>query len=504
MFEPAEEKARCCSAQSCFRAKNFKAKNSKTKTWVVLGGLLCGVSCWLGALNTKARAVQGAQAAKGVPKGWQTKAPREEIKPHFRYKADGGRSGRGAWLIETDGREGLDGYWQKVFPVKGGQYYHFEIYRRTHNVPVPRRSVVVKITWQDDHGRLVPLERPAVDFYSPGAVIKARPRFPLDGPTDSNGWTKVCGDYWVPSKATQAVVELHLRWVANGQVEWSDLELKPIPKPKPRLVRLAAVHFRPEKGHTPKEKREQFAPLIAKAAEQKADLVVLPEVLTSYGTGLPPEKVAEPIPGPSTEFFGRLAKKFNLYIVAGLLERDRHLIYNVAVLIGPDGNLVGKYRKVCLPREEIVQGVAPGYDYPVFQTRFGKVGMMICYDGFFPEPARELAKRGAEIIAWPVWGCNPLLARARACENHVYLVSSTYTDYSRHWIVSGVFDHRGELLAVAKKWGDVAVAEVDLNARTEWSYIGDFKSASVRHRPISPEELPCCGCAKPTRAMIGQ
>ncbi len=54
--------------------------------------------------------------------------------------------------------------------------------------------------------------------------------------------------------------------------------------------------------------------------------------------------------------------------------------------------------------------------------------MMVCYDGFFPEVARELSNRGAEVIAWPVWGCNPLLGAARACENHVYVVSSTYTD----------------------------------------------------------------------------
>jgi predicted amidohydrolase len=95
--------------------------------------------------------------------------------------------------------------------------------------------------------------------------------------------------------------------------------------------------------------------------------------------------------------------------VFSLIERAGHLLYNTAVLLGPDGRLVGKYRKVCLPREEIEAGVMPGDQYPVFPNRFGKVGLMICYDGFFPEPARELAKRGAEVIAWPAWGCNPLL-----------------------------------------------------------------------------------------------
>src|SRR5262249_31139075 len=148
------------------------------------------------------------------------------------------------------------------------------------------------------------------------------------------------------------------------------------------------------------------------AARKGADLVVLPETLTHLGSGLPYADRAEPIPGPSTEEFGRLAKKHDLYIVAGLLERDRHLVYNVAVLIGPDGNVIGTYRKVVLPRGEIEGGIAPGHDYPVFNTRFGKVGMMICYDGFFPEVARALSNRGAEVIAWPVAGCNPLLGAA--------------------------------------------------------------------------------------------
>src|SRR5262249_33277732 len=126
--------------------------------------------------------------------------------------------------------------------------------------------------------------------------------------------------------------------------------------------------------------------------------------------------------------FGGLAKQHDLYIVAGLVERAGHLIYNTAVLLGPDGQVAGKYRKVALPRSEISAGNAPGSDDPVFATRFGQVGLMVCYDGFFPEVARQLTNAGAEVIAWPVWGCNPLLARARACENHVYLVSSTYED----------------------------------------------------------------------------
>ena len=136
-----------------------------------------------------------------------------------------------------------------------------------------------------------------------------------------------------------------------------------------------------------------YEPLVAEAARQKADLVVLGETLTYPGLGKKYHEVAEPIPGPSTEYFGRLAKKHNLYIVAGLLERDGHLVYNVAVLIGPDGEVVGKYRKTCLPRGEVEGGIAPGSDYPVFPTRFGKVG----HDGLL----RRILPRGRPRVDKP-------------------------------------------------------------------------------------------------------
>ncbi|MEL6105074.1 MAG: sulfatase-like hydrolase/transferase, partial [Planctomycetota bacterium] len=419
---------------------------------------------------------------RGQPKqsvsSWKQVSPRDEVRPAFRI------GGNNELVIAADSRTGLMGSWQQDFQVTAGQHYRFSAACETQNCAYPRREVLVRIRWLDAEGRAV--NRASTDSLKtqPGGVAKAEPEFP-HRKSDDDRIHQFSGTYIAPPKSAMARIELHLRWATpTATASWSDIHWQETSRPAPRPVRLGAVHYRPTRAKSNLEMCRQFAGFVKQGSESSVDLIVLPETLTYCNSGRSMAECAEPIPGPSTDYFGNLARKHRLHLVAGLIEREESLIYNVAVLFGPDGKIIGKYRKVSLPRGEIEAGLAPGDSLPVFETSLGKIGMMICYDGFFPEVAQGLAENGAEIIAWPVWGCNPLLAKARACENHIYLISSTYTAHDKDWIRTGIYGHDGEAISEAKQFGTLAIAEVDLDQRLYWQSLGDYRAQLPAHRPV--------------------
>lgn len=424
--------------------------------------------------------------AEEYPDGWSPTAPRDEIAPSFsveRPDASPGPSpaatpatpGRPAphgaayhLVLEGKGSDAVDGRWVRTVPVAAGKHYAFLARFLAERVEAPERSILARVVWLREDGAQV-----GVPEHPPTAE---KP--------EADGWSEVSATYQAPSGASRARIELHLRWTPRGKVRWRDAGLAESAPRLARRVRLATVHHRP-RGGTPEGNVERFGALVAEAAARKPDFVCLPEGITVVGTGKAYAEVAEPVPGPTTRSLGALAAEHGTHIVAGIYERDAKAVYNTCVLVGRDGALIGKYRKVCLPREEIDGGITPGTDYPVFDTDRGRVGMMVCWDVHFPEVARELARRGAEVIFLPIWGGNETLARARAIENQTILVASGY-DFT-----TAVFDRRGEDLARAVRDPEILVVDVDLAERVLWPWLGDWRERIWREAPApAPPSSP--------------
>jgi len=408
--------------------------------------------------NPAARFSGFTRKANGMPERWTTWAPRAEIAPKFEVDPTGGRDGKGALLIRSTGSAAVGAWRTRIDGLTPGKTYRFTAHYRAEGVPFERRSVAARLDWRADGDRQA---RP--------------PDYVLDAGTEG-AWTRVEHVAVAPDKARSVLVELSLAWAGKGAVWWDDVELREETSAANRVVRAMTVYHRPRGTKSAAESVEQFCKIVEGAAVDRPDIVCLPEGATIVGTGKSYPEVAEAVPGPTTARLGQLAKKLQSYVVAGLYERVGPVIYNTAVLVGRDGQLVGRYRKTHLPREEVEGGLTPGGEYPVFKTDFGTVGLMICWDLQFPEPARALALKGAEVILLPIWGGSEVLAKARAIENHLFLITSSFD------MKTFIVDPTGAVLAEATKERPAVTAELKLDQKIVQPWLGDMKPRTWKER----------------------
>jgi predicted amidohydrolase len=411
-----------------------------------------------------------APGPDGAPAGWRLWIPHEGSAPKAFVDTATFRSAPDSLALSAKGDvDALGGWERQIDRIQPGQWYRFVAYYRTDGTEYARRQVVPRLDWVTADGKR-----------------SGKPDYPYQLASEG-GWKRVSLDAPAPRDAAAVKLQLSLWASRGGTVWWDDVSLTPIAAPKPRPVTVAAINLRPRNTASPEENVRLFVEVIDRTVPPNTDLILLPEGMTIVGTGKKIAAVAEPVPGPTTERLGETARKHNAYVAAGIYERDGPGLYNTAVLIDRAGRFVGKYRKVYIPREETEGGLLPGYDYPVFETDFGKVGMMICWDVQYPDPARGLALRGAEIILMPIWGGNVTLAKARAIENHLFLVTSGY-DYPTH-----VIDPNGKILATAAGDGAAAIATVDLNKRYVDGWLGHMRSRFMKELrldvPVEPSGL---------------
>lgn len=261
------------------------------------------------------------------------------------------------------------------------------------------------------------------------------------------------------------------------------------------------------------DNKTRLAEGIIDLAKRGAELIVLQELHNSLYfcqvEDVENFNLAEPIPGPSTEFYGKLAKDLGVVIVTSLFERRAPGLYhNTAVVIEKDGTIAGKYRKMHIPDDPAYYEkfyFTPGdLGFEPIDTSVGRLGVLVCWDQWYPEAARLMAMRGAEMLIYPTaigWessdtqeekdrqlGAWVTIQRGHAVANGLPVISVNRTGHEpdpsgqtggiRFWGNSFVAGPQGELLTVfPNDEEEVRVIEIDKtrgeNVRRWWPFFRD-------------------------------
>jgi N-carbamoylputrescine amidase len=264
-------------------------------------------------------------------------------------------------------------------------------------------------------------------------------------------------------------------------------------------------------GAAPAANLKKTLALAEKAARQGANIICTQELFRSQYFCQAEKheyfQLAESIPGPSTRAFQALARKHGVVVIASLFERRASGLYhNTAVIIDADGRLLGVYRKMHIPDDPLYYEkfyFTPGdTGFRAWQTRFGRIGVLICWDQWYPEGARLTAMQGAEILFYPTaigWhpsekgehgvkqhGAWELIQRSHAVANGCYVAAINRIgretpeggDGIEFWGQSFVAGTSGEILAKASvDREEIMLVPVDLGqvdtTRTHWPFLRD-------------------------------
>jgi deaminated glutathione amidase len=261
-----------------------------------------------------------------------------------------------------------------------------------------------------------------------------------------------------------------------------------------RAFTAAAVQIAPASGPLTAESiqtnMERVESLVRRCVETTgAELVVLPEtVTTGFSPGTSVEALwdlVDVIPGRMTDPFQRLAAELGIHLVHATYERgeNERIVYNTALLIGPSGDVLGTYRKThpfCTEMVERGGWVTAGDEVCVVETPLGRIGMIICFDGDYPELSRIQAVQGAEIIARPsallrsadIW---ELTNRARAYDNHVYVIGA-----------NAVGVDPGGMLYFGNSMIVTPIAEVIARAATHEGWVSAYLDPATAMAQLTP------------------
>jgi N-carbamoylputrescine amidase len=252
------------------------------------------------------------------------------------------------------------------------------------------------------------------------------------------------------------------------------------PQRREAQLRIACIQMEPVVGERDSNVAKSLK-LIGEAAAKGARLIVLPELANSgyvFRSRDEAFALAEPVPdGPTCRAWADAAARLGVSIVAGIAERSGEKLFNSAVLIGRSG-YIGTFRKVHLWNEENLYFEPGDLGFPVFATPAGRVGMMICYDGWFPESYRLLALQGADVVCiptnWvPIPGQDPkqpamanVLCMAAAHSNSLFVAAADRVGTERGQPFLGrslIVSHTGWPIAGPASASDEEIIVADVN-----------------------------------------
>ncbi|OUJ18437.1 Acylamide amidohydrolase [Methanonatronarchaeum thermophilum] len=213
------------------------------------------------------------------------------------------------------------------------------------------------------------------------------------------------------------------------------------------------------------------------------DIVCLPEYFTTGSVPKQFKNLAEPIPGETSKKLTKLAKKHNTHICGSYIEKHQEKLYNTSIYIQPNGTLT-KYRKTHLFIDE-KKVITPGNkEPPVIKTKYGKIGLIICYDAIFPEITRKLQKKNADLILIPSNWPNPFkpawetATSARALDNQLWTIAVNRTGSCGQFTYFGnskTTNPYGKTTLQLKNKQTTAKTKIDTNKTKEFKSIIDFQ-----------------------------
>lgn len=291
---------------------------------------------------------------------------------------------------------------------------------------------------------------------------------------DKDG-NQLCGDYFeingcihnsvrIDEKTEYIESEFLFYSFGNASLNIKNISITPKKEKPRRKVNVATAYFPRPYTSDHEDVMKMVERILDNAAkdENKPDIICFTETTYDRGTVNTEETRWISMDSEPVKRICRKAQETGMYIIFGIHELDGERKYNTSFIVSDKGEIVGKYRKTHLTYVEVEGGINPGEELPVFELPFGKIGIMICWDQWFPGVASALFKKGAEIVFVPTAG-NPVpVYCSRAYENGGYLVVSGCHDNlpSASCIVSQLGEIIAEVESVEKGY---AVATIDLD-----------------------------------------